>query len=81
MSAFSAFMFWMVMCWLVYLCRVEPLQPDQDTDVDEAYVELPTREINERLFWQAVDQHSDIVTPAQRMAPRRQYIRSVGRGV
>lgn len=38
MSAFEALMLWMGLCYLVYQCRVEPLQPDrlEDdlTDVD-----------------------------------------------
>lgn len=43
LSAFQAFCFWMVMCWLVYQCRVAPLQPDQlqddlaDVDVDDVH--------------------------------------------
>lgn len=32
MTAFEAFMFWLGMCWLVYLCKVEQLQPDQPED-------------------------------------------------
>ena len=32
MTPFSALMLWMGLCWLVYRCKVEPLQPDKLED-------------------------------------------------
>ena len=32
MSAFEAFMFWIGLVYLIYLCKVEPLQPDKLED-------------------------------------------------
>lgn len=49
-SAFEAFAFWVVLCWLVYQCKVEPLQPDQleddltDVDLSERSRQLELRE-------------------------------------
>lgn len=33
MTPFLAFCFWIGMIWLLVMCKVEPLQPDQPEDI------------------------------------------------
>lgn len=78
MSAFTAFLLWLFLCWVVTIYCDQPLQPVQlqDDIPDVNTTDLHRlREIAEADRREWLNLGSDVVTRAQRMRHIRQAVR------
>ena len=52
MTPFLAFCFWLGMIWLIYQCKVAPLQPDKlEDDLGDLDMTEYRRTLREQAYW------------------------------